>query len=104
MSDLIRRKDAVELLKNDIENNGVPLDDEYNIGIDHAMCLLACVPTAEPKVGRWIIRDETKTLNESYTCDQCGYIQWFPKVRFFDDPKRVLNYCPNCGAKMERSE
>ena len=93
MSDLISRKDAIELMKNDMENNGLPLDDEYNIGIDHAMCLLACVPTAEPKVGRWIedgVGDK---------CSECGMS--------FPDLYPLYNsasYCPNCGAKMDGEE
>ena len=58
----------------------------------------------KPKVGRWIKLDETETLNESYTCSQCGFRKWVSKVRFLCEPKPVLNFCPNCGAKMERSE
>ena len=96
MSDLISRKDAVELLKNDMENNGLPLDDEYNIGIDHAMCLLACVPTAEPKLGR-NVKEEWNSLFE---CSVCG---WECGDTVPCDTE-TFNYCPNCGAKMERSE
>lgn len=98
MSDLISRKDAIELLKNDMKNNGLPLDDEYNIGIDHAMCLLACVPTAELKTGKWIERkpldsdgELVKGLGSVFTCNLCGEeVDCVP-----------TNYCPSCGAKME---
>lgn len=92
MSDLISRKDAIELLKNDIENNGLPLYDDYNIGINHAMCLLACVPIAEPKVGRWIHNIHYGLNLPEHRCSICG--EWE-----YSDTES--NYCPNCGAKME---
>ena len=29
-----------ERLKDDMENNGEPIDSDYNIGINHAMCVI----------------------------------------------------------------
>lgn len=66
MSDLIRRKDAIDMLSHDICNNGLPYEDDYNIGINHAMCLLACVPTAERK-----LKGETKMKDRD--CRTCVY-------------------------------
>ena len=101
MSDLISRKDAIELMKNDIENNGLPYDDEYNIGIDHAMCLLACVPTAEPKVGRW---KPHPTEPEWDICTVCGLGTHRRQITIDFVEEENYQYCPHCGAKMERSE
>ena len=124
MSDLISRKDAIELMKNDMENNGLPLDDEYNIGIDHAMCLLACVPTAEPKVGKWIPCEErlpNETEADYLICTDGGYMcscRWTNANPFWTDlttdwhwnfadipqNSEVVAWMPLKPYEMERSE
>ena len=45
---------------------------------------------AEPKKGKWIIKDDTERFIAQCNC--CRYIE---------DSRRIKNYCPNCGAKME---
>lgn len=45
------------------------------------------------KHGKWI-----EEPNCWYRCTNCG--QHYPSIRGYMD----YNYCPNCGAKMERSE
>lgn len=47
----------------------------------------------EPKTGHWINIDETHSK-----CDRC----W--AVFEITSPNGEVNYCPNCGAKMERSD
>lgn len=42
----------------------------------------------EPKVGKWI----NDIRYSGWTCTHCNY----------HDGNRTDNYCPNCGAKMER--
>ena len=95
MSDLIRREDVFEAL-------GIT-DKSTKYGGDHSgyntlmlyeiKGAIDSIPTAEPKVGRWIedgIGDK---------CSECGVT--------FPDLYPLYNsasYCPNCGAKMERSE
>lgn len=78
MSDLISRKDAIELLKNDMEHNELPYDDEYNIGIDHAMCLLACVPTADlvrcGECRHWNYVCEDEMFGMKY--GECRFYKW----------------------------
>ena len=48
------------------------------------------MPTAQPKIGRWI-HDGSKWTNR-WICSNCGY-KWF-----FDCIEGA--YCPNCGADM----
>ena len=92
MSDLIRREDVFEAL-------GIT-DKSTKYGGDHSgyntlmlyeiKGAIDSIPTAEPLVGKWT----NLLMNDGWTCSVCG----------FDSPSRLYNYCPNCGAKMERSE
>lgn len=56
---------------------------------------------AEPKKGKWI---DGKHMGFDglfvwhRECSECWY------ERDDDDPDKDTNYCPNCGAQMERSE
>ena len=36
-----------EQLEYDMHNNGEPIDSDYNIGIDHAMCVLGAMKGAD---------------------------------------------------------
>ncbi len=84
MSDLINRK---ELWK------------AFATKFDHVCSLgevrktIDSVPTAEPKVGEWLDAGW-----DGEKCSLCGYSisDTYYSAQF--------NYCPNCGAKMERSE
>lgn len=51
---------------------------------------IADAPTIEPKKGRWIYHEPL----DVFECSVCGR----QMVR------NIFNYCPWCGAKMERSE
>lgn len=51
------------------------------------------VDVPDRKVGKWMAEP-----NCWYRCSNCG--QHYPSIRGYMD----YNYCPNCGAKMERSE
>lgn len=53
------------------------------------------------KCGKWEVKQQTKTFNEYMTisgkyptCNLCG----FTEMGFFNE----TNYCPNCGAKMDK--
>lgn len=60
----------------------------------------------EPKVGKWEdckvvdIEDTTITEIQYAYCPICHKYHTTPYMYYFD----YFNYCPNCGAKMERSE
>ena len=59
------------------------------------------VPSVQPKTGRWIL-DTTQFLPE-YVCTNCK--SRFPLVASEGNYSTLccknMNYCPNCGAKME---
>ena len=63
-------------------------------------CPLEELPTIEPKHGRWI-KHVLKNANVpwGYDCSACG--AWFVVG---EDTVEKYYYCPNCGARMERSE
>ena len=50
--------------------------------------------TPQPKIGRWIRVDKDKCK-----CDQCEVISFIAMY-----PNGDINYCPNCGAKMQEGE
>ena len=54
--------------------------------------------TVEPKHGHWLFYEEPDGYYHS-ECSECG--QWCDEDVFL---KGKWNYCPNCGAKMEKDE
>lgn len=56
------------------------------------------------KRGKWIKDGETYALYKCSVCnDFCtvvGYANCIPEERMY----KTMKYCPNCGAKMDRSE
>ena len=53
---------------------------------------------AEPKRGKWLLHEYPDGYYHT-ECSECGKV-YSENVYFLRKP----NYCPNCGAKMERSE
>lgn len=92
MTDLISRQAAIKAI-DDLPNcyNGYSdtYDKAYIIGV------LEELPTIEPKHGKWIIASEWGG-NYLLQCSACGEAD--------NRMDRTDRYCPNCGAKMERSE
>lgn len=68
--------------------------DDYN-DFACAVCNLPSVKPTRPK-GKWIIRPD-RASDIEYRCSECG------KIQFADDTNE-LNYCCNCGSKMEMEE
>lgn len=60
------------------------------------------VPSAQPKRGKWIIRDNPGTGWYRVTCSECGedVTANAPCIGFFPNAKVIWNYCPECGADM----
>lgn len=69
----------------------------YEEGIDDAIAMINSVPpvTPQPKTGRWILYRDHKNMMDYPQCDNCGAIIKLPL------PIDNLNFCPNCGRKME---
>lgn len=82
--DCVKRIDAI----NGIANTHFAISSEdYNELIRMIMNLPSITP--QPKVGKWDI------LGDIWECSRCKTM-----VMGYDG----LNYCPNCGAKMEEEE
>ena len=68
----------------------------------YAKFMVASAPTIERKTGEWEEREVSsdKVIDEwqSARCSVCGKYHTTPYMYFFDD----FNFCPNCGARMER--
>lgn len=83
--DCVRRQAVIDAI-----NANCVFENEYNLTASRILNAVEALPsvTPKPKTGRW-----TEHFDESgkwYECDQC-HTDWGGPV----------NYCPNCGAKME---
>lgn len=79
-------------------------DHGYNCGIERAESEIECAPTveAEPvRHGHWNgIEKESRGYTDIFECSECKcYVRtpFMMKVMEYD-------FCPSCGAKMERKE
>ena len=89
MNDYIKREDAITAL----EEWAVNLIYPKFIVKEDAICALKDVPNAdvvEVRHGRW--------TGKTYKCSLCG--KWVDPLQGDAD----MNYCPNCGAKMDGEE
>ena len=68
---------------------------DYTNATEYLRNRTKAIPSAEPKTGHWKRRIVDSGYNADWKCSECGYKE------MTDFP---TNYCPNCGAKMERSE
>ena len=85
MSDLIDRQAAIDAMNEwEWQELYLPI---------HFKQLLENLPPVKPeqKMGRWV--EHFDKSGKWYECDQC-HTDWGGAV----------NYCPNCGAKMEGEE
>lgn len=104
MNDLISRQAAIEHLKKRLYETALNNDTEHpyyeEMADNRVSVWLEEVPSVEPKRGKWE-RHVLKNANVpwGYDCSACG--AWFVVG---EDTVEKYYYCPNCGAKMERSE
>ena len=102
MSDLIRRKDVLKLVR----------DRTYDLSNDTQRELMLNavnnIPSAEPerKTGEWI-DEKPNTYTRKVYCSKCGCVA-LSEVKSEGDvynPRNTFefaksNFCPNCGAEM----
>lgn len=117
MNDLISRRAAIKAI-DDLPNCYNGYSDTYDKA--YIIEVLEELPSVEPKVefdteswkttatdtpiveyapvkkGKWIDLRSDGRFGKETRCSQCGEIYWEWMSKF--------DYCPNCGAKMERSE
>ena len=92
MSDLIRREDAltiIERLRDRCDNDEMAFALNWAAGIIRDM---TAVDAVEVKHGEWEKRMNIGVLT---WCSECGWMK-------HQEDERKYNYCPNCGAKMDR--
>ena len=105
----IEREEALNAIKDEIENYQ-PNPDPYSItphefvrrGLNIAYSIIKNQPTAhvqEVRHGKWELIDEC--ANEGVYCSNCHKKVYRAK---YANQKVKSNYCPNCGAKMDRGE
>ena len=80
------KEEAIVILKNISWQMG-SVEREQNI---EAFCMAIEALTDRPQ-SKWIICYDVDHSTDIYQCIQCHNINWYPS-----------NYCPNCGAKMEK--
>ena len=96
MSDLISRRDAIEMLEKQLDylhmlNSKENPTAEFNwYGVNWARNTIADMPSAEPKqkTGKW--QKYEGRFDYNWECSECGCSAW-----------EKTDYCAHCGARME---
>lgn len=110
MGSLISRQDAIDAfgLSEKTRKYGGDHSGYDKMMLYEIQDVLESLPSAEPKTGEWIEAEVipevydiegVKTWGSKMQCDQCGF-----RFMAVEGHIRQYNYCPNCGAKMERRE
>lgn len=87
MSDLISRRDAIELLS-DLRAECNIFSDEEEAKMYYVLSWAIQEMKTEQETGHWIKQGDT------FFCSECG--AGFDKYNLL-----YFKYCPNCGAKMD---
>ena len=97
MMELIDKQEAIDALNAQADEMSWWHErcDEQRKGILTAVRIVSDI---KPKRGHWMI--EPIEEPEYCKCSECGYTNLIVEVFSLDG----YNYCPNCGAKMERNE
>lgn len=102
MSDLIDRNELINQIKDDAENfighpTAVAL---HNAMVEYALDLIREAPAVEVetvKYGWW------KDYKDQHTCSVCDEMV-FKDPYSWNKLKMRYDYCPHCGAKMDKKE
>jgi NADH pyrophosphatase NudC (nudix superfamily) len=62
------------------------------------------LPTIEPKHGKWIKDGEVYALYKCTACNNLCTVAGYANCIHEEQMYKAFKFCPNCGAKMERSE
>ena len=71
----------------------------HTLTVDETVKALERLPSVTHKSGKWILLDEC--ANSGYYCSECQ--KKLVKEGWSNTVKKI-NYCPNCGAKMESED
>ena len=105
MDDLISRQAAIDDLREYKVGPSHFCDESeiecFNDGIDTAISVLATLPSAERR-GRWI--EEYSANHFQAKCSACGESTLYGITYDLEGNAYYMNYCPNCGARMDGEE
>lgn len=100
MIEYIERKIALSIRepsKSDRHYQTYNLDDAYGQGWDDALCCIESIPVADVVSithGQWETNSDRPDTLICSVC-KCGFDMWKHDLH---------NYCPNCGAKMDKEK
>ena len=97
MAEYISREKAIELIQPRVKPSTV-YGEGYLQAIEHASDMLALMPAADVqpvKHGRWI--EVTPKHSRCSVCDATCLIAVYP-ISY------NANFCPNCGARMDKED
>ena len=96
MNEITKALEALDRIFNYCEEIDLHIPKEEQVGYDMIIDINIIRETlVSQKIGHWVVYSELTGEWEGtkkYACDKCG-----EKVGVFKS-----NYCPNCGAKMEK--
>ena len=100
MNDLISRQAAIDAIEH---ANGTVYWNQTLM--ESLVSVVESVPTIDPvKHGEWVKDGEAYALYKCSACnDLCTVAGWANCIPE-EQMRRVFRFCPNCGARMERSE
>lgn len=113
MSDLIRRSDAIKVLKDSVVEMGGDDFCEMGVHIDDIEAVVNAIPSADRPQGEWIAvscfdafgGDESAWMAHGnptafHYCSECK-----EQTRIDEFGEKILsNYCPHCGARMKGAD
>ena len=103
MNDLISRQAAIDAVEHITSSMSVCVNSDECHGMKRmqrqTVIELTNLPPAQPerKTGRWI--DAAYDFIISGRCSVCGW-----EAHLYEDDVVGMNYCPNCGARMDGFE
>ena len=98
MSDLISRKDAIDIINERGNAEGAQIKAVF-CNAAHLLELIPAVEAEPVRHGTWEMRrkmlegDHAMLLGTYPTCSQCGHVE--------SAVDKTTPYCPYCGAKMD---
>ena len=92
----IRHLEAARLMLLGKDNQ--PISDLYD-ALSEAIEALE----AEPNEAEWY-PENIRPKSSIFLCTNCGGRAYYPQNHHGDEKKCRYEFCPNCGAKMERGE
>ena len=101
MNELIRKKDAIKEICEDIEwleSQGcteIPLAERKERDVD----IIKNLPAVQPKRGKWVWNGDTFDFERLYKCSECNKYALYNS----EGKQRLSDFCPHCNADM-RSE